>query len=101
MAPYGARTSGDLRPRIDTKNGQEVLRLERRRLVAVLGDIDALSPRLWLEAVRQGVHRARQGVWLSDGARGFWRWFSEHFAPYAMGILDFYHVAQNLWNGIS
>jgi len=82
-----------------TRTGQEVPRLERRRLVAVLGDIDALSPRLWLEAVRQGILRAQQVAWLSDGARGFWRLFSERLARYATGILDFYHAAQNLWKG--
>jgi len=38
-----------------TRTGEPVTHLERRRLVAVLGDIDALRPRLWLEAVRQGV----------------------------------------------
>jgi hypothetical protein len=82
-----------------TRTGQEVSRLERRRLVAVLGDIDALSPRLWLEAVRQGILSAQQVVWLSDGARGFWRLFFVCFAQYAIGILDFYHTTQNLWKG--
>lgn len=82
-----------------TRTGQEVPRLERRRLVAVLGDLDALSPRLWLEAVRQGILSAQQVVWLSDGARGLWRLFAERLARYAMGILDFYHAAQNLWKG--
>lgn len=85
-----------------TRTGQEVPRLERRRLVAAgvaVGDIDALSPRLWLEALRQGVLRAPQVIWLSDGARGLWRLFSERLAGRATGILDFYHAAQNLWKG--
>jgi hypothetical protein len=77
--------------------GEEVTRLERRRLVAVLGDIDALSPRLWLEAMRQGVQTAKVVVWLSDGGRGLWRLFRERFEGTAIGILDFYHAAQNLW----
>src|SRR4029453_10381232 len=50
-----------------------ITRLRQRRLVAVLGDIEALKPRLWLEAVRQGLSTAPQVVWLSDGARGLWR----------------------------
>ncbi|PKN43430.1 MAG: ISKra4 family transposase [Deltaproteobacteria bacterium HGW-Deltaproteobacteria-17] len=82
-----------------TRAGQEVTRLERRRLVAVLGDIDALAPRLWLEALRQGIGQAKQVAWLSDGARGLWRLFSEHLRQYATGILDFYHAAQNVWKG--
>ncbi len=32
--------------------------LHQRRLVAVLGDIDALRSRLWLEALRQGLRQA-------------------------------------------
>ena len=82
-----------------TKTGQQVTQLTQRRLVAVLGDIDELNPRLWLEAVRQGVLSSQRVVWLSDGGRGFWRLFEARFAKYATGILDFYHAAQNLWKG--
>ena len=56
-----------------TRTGQLVTRLHQRRLVAVLGDIEALTPRLWLEAVCQGSRSAAQVVWLSDGGRGWWR----------------------------
>jgi hypothetical protein len=82
-----------------TKAGKRVTHLTQRRLVAVLGDIDTLSPRLWLEALRQGIRRSQRVVWLSDGGRGFWRLFDQRFAQYATGILDFYHAAQNLWKG--
>jgi hypothetical protein len=82
-----------------TKAGKRVAQLKQRRLVAVLGDIDALKPRLWLESVRQGILSSQRVVWLSDGGRGFWRLFDERFAQYATGILDFYHAAQNLWKG--
>jgi len=82
-----------------TRTGQEEPRLERRRVVAVLGDIHALSPRLWLEAVRQGVLAAGTVAWLSDGGHGLWGVFTARFARYALGILDFYHAAQNLWKG--
>jgi hypothetical protein len=81
------------------KAGQRVTRLTQRRLVAVLGDIEALKPRLWLEAIRQGLLHRPQVVWLADGGRGFWRLFDERLAQYATGILDFYHAAQNLWKG--
>jgi hypothetical protein len=80
-----------------TRTGQVVTRLAQRRLVAVLGDIEALAPRLWLEAVSQGLLAASQVVWLSDGGRGFWRLFEERFARQGTGILDFYHAAQHLW----
>jgi len=81
------------------KAGQQVTRLKQRRLVAVLGDIDALKPRLWLEAVRQGLLTSPTVVWLADGGRGFWRLFDQCLAQFATGILDFYHAAQNLWKG--
>jgi hypothetical protein len=82
-----------------TRTGQVVSRLAQRRLVAVLGDIEAFTPRLWLEALRQGITHAPHVVWLSDGGRGLWRLFDERFAVYARGILDFYHAAQQLWKG--
>lgn len=82
-----------------TRTGKVVARLHQRRLVAVFGDIDALQQRLWLEALRQGIMHASQVVWLSDGARGLWRLFDERFTAYAIGVLDFYHAAQQLWKG--
>ena len=82
-----------------TRTDQCVTRLQQRRLVAVLGDIEMLKPRLWLEALRQGIVRAPQVIWLSDGGRGLWRLFEERFAGHARGILDFYHAAQQLWKG--
>ena len=51
--------------------------------------MEALTSRLWLEAVRQGITSAPRVVWLSDGARGLWRVFDECFAAYATGVLDF------------
>jgi hypothetical protein len=85
-----------------TRQGTRVTRLCQRRLVAVLGTIDELAPRLWLEAVRQGVRTAVQVVWLSDGGRGLWNVFQRLFqAVGAVAILDFYHAAQNLYKGAS
>jgi hypothetical protein len=82
-----------------TRAGQVVTRLHQRRLVAVLGTIEVFKPRLWLEAVRQGITSAPRVVWLSDGARGLWCLFEECFTAYATGVLDFYHAAQHLWKG--
>jgi hypothetical protein len=68
--------------------------LHQRRLVSVLGGIDFLRPRLWLEALRQGVLTAPRVVWLSDGGVGFWGLYAAWFAAYAIGILDFYHAVE-------
>ncbi len=48
-----------------------VRREVKMAVLARLGRIDALHPRLWLEALRQGVLTAPQGVWFSDGGIGF------------------------------
>ena len=82
-----------------TRTGKSVARLHQRRLVAVLGDIEALKPRLGLAAVRQGISTAPQVVWSSEGARGLWRLYDERLAASATGILDFYHAVQYLWTG--
>jgi hypothetical protein len=82
-----------------TRTGQCVPRLQQRRLGTVLGDIEMRKPRLWLEALRQGIVCAPQVIWLSDGGRGVGRLFEERFAGHARGILDFDHAAQQLWKG--
>jgi hypothetical protein len=80
-----------------TRRGESVTRLEQRRVVGVLGDTAALQARLWLEARRQAITSSPTVVWISDGARGLWNIFAACFAPYAIGVLDFYHVMQNIW----
>lgn len=85
---------------VRTRAGKMIPRLHHHRVAAVLGDIDALSERMYLESLKQGLQEAPQVVWLSDGARGLWRVFDERFQPYATGVLDFYHAAQNLWAGV-
>jgi len=82
-----------------TRTGKRVPYLSQRRLVAVLGDIEAFGARLWLASIQQGLLSSPHVVWLSDGGQGFWRLFDERFATYATGVLDFYHAAQNLWKG--
>lgn len=80
-----------------TRTGNRVTQLCHRRVVAVRGDLESFMPRLTLEAHRQSVTTAPQVVWLRDGAKGFWRVYQECFAPWAVGILDFYHAAGHLW----
>jgi hypothetical protein len=85
---------------VPTRAGKLIPRLDHHRVTAVLGSIDELSERMWLESLKQGVKAAPQVVWLSDGARGLWRLFDQRFQAYATGVLDFYHVAQNVWSGV-
>lgn len=83
-----------------TRAGKAITRLHRHRVAAVLGNVDELSERMWLEALKQGIKQAVQVVWLSDGGRGLWRLFDERFCSCAMGVLDFYHATQNIWSGV-
>lgn len=83
------------------RRGTDVVKIQRKKVVAVLGNIDQLRDRLWLEALKPGIRRAPQVVWISDGARGLWRIFRERLADLAIGILDFYHAAQNIWKAAS
>ena len=80
-----------------TRTRKRVTPLHQRRFVAVLRDIEALQPRLSLEALHQRILSTSQVLWLSDGARALSRLFHERFVAYATGILHFYHAVQNLW----
>lgn len=92
---------GVRRKKGDSAKKQAQTELVQRRLVACLGTVDDLGQRLWLQALRSGITTAEQVVWISDGARGFWRLFQAYFADYAVGILDFYHAAQYLFKAVT
>lgn len=113
LRPHGGRPEGQIQWRevkvgvlarlrsYRNRDGKVVTRLAKRRLVAVLGDIDEFKVRFWFEALRQGIRSTETVVWLSDGGRGFWGLYEEFLRGYGQGILDFYHAAQNLWKGAS
>lgn len=79
-----------------TRANKVVPQLLRRRLVAVLGDIDEFIPLLQLEAHKQAFEDAPNVIWLSDGGRGFWRVYRTLFSHCAVAVLDFYHAAGHL-----
>ena len=79
------------------RNGEAVTQLYHRRVVGVLGDIEAFMPRLKLEAQRQSFEQAPKVLWICDGVKGFWRIYDTYFKSCALGILDFYHAAGHLW----
>ncbi|MFM7427304.1 MAG: ISKra4 family transposase [Elainella sp.] len=79
-----------------TREQRNKTQLGQRRLVAVLGDVDALASLLKAQALRQGWSPEIASAWISDGAKGLWRVYQEQFAQGAVGILDFYHAVQHL-----
>jgi len=81
------------------KKGKEISFIIRRRLVAVLGGIEDFKLRMQLASVKAGILEAPIVVWLSDGGHGYQGVFYKLFSGLAIGILDYYHAAQNLWKG--
>ncbi len=82
-----------------TRKGKEISFLARKRVTAVLGDIEAFKSRMRLASLKEGLLEAGVVVWLSDGGSGFRGVFHDLFAGRAQGIPDFCHAAQNLWKG--
>ena len=56
-----------------------------------------LGRRLNWEALREGLGRARQMLFLGDGAEWVWNLKQDRWNQ-ALGLLDFYHASQHLWN---
>lgn len=86
-------------PRV-RESGQPVVVLKQRRVVAVWGEMEALKPRWWLQALRPGLEQAPRVVWLSDAGAGLWRACRELFGACAPGILDFYPAGQKVWKAV-
>src|SRR5579863_6164698 len=56
-----------------------------------------LGRRLNWEALREGLGRARQTLYLGDGAPWVWNLKQDRWNS-AVGLLDFYHASEHLWN---
>lgn len=56
-----------------------------------------LGRRLNWEALREGMARARQMLFLGDGAEWVWNLKKDRWNQ-AIGLLDFYHGSQHLWD---
>ena len=65
-------------------------------IVSWQGEAGELGRRLNWEAVRGGLGRARQTLFLGDGAAWIWNLQQDRWAS-ATGLLDFYHGSQHLW----
>jgi len=56
-----------------------------------------LGRRLNWEALREGLGRAEQSLYLGDGAEWVWNLKQDRWKE-AVGLLDFYHGSEHLWN---
>lgn len=65
-------------------------------VVSWQGEPLELGRRLWCEAQREGMGRARNTLFLGDGAAWVWGVKADRFA-HAHELLDFFHASQHLW----
>jgi hypothetical protein len=65
-------------------------------VVSLVGEPLELGQRLHWEAQRGGLGRARQQLFLGDGATWIWNLQQDRWAK-AVGLLDFFHASQHLW----
>jgi hypothetical protein len=66
-------------------------------IVSWQGEPMELGRRLQWEGLRGGLGRARNLLFLGDGAPWIWNLQQDRWAG-AIGLLDFYHASQHLWN---
>jgi hypothetical protein len=65
-------------------------------VVSWQGEPGELGRRLHWEALRGGLGRAQQTLFLGDGAPWIWNLQQDRWGG-AIGLLDFYHGSQHLW----
>ena len=70
--------------------------LEDKVVISWQGAPGELGRRLHLEALRGGLGRARQTLFLGDGAPWIWNLKQDRWSS-ALELLDFYHGSQHLW----
>jgi hypothetical protein len=71
--------------------------IQDKVIVHCQGDALELGQRLNWEALRGGLGRARQSLFLGDGAPWIWNLKKDRWNQ-ALGLLDFYHGSQHLWS---
>lgn len=64
--------------------------------VAAIETSEEFGPRIYAEARRRGLDRAKKVVVIADGAPWIWILARIHF-PGAIEILDLYHAREHLW----
>ena len=68
-----------------------------KRVIATYESHDALFKMLKKDAVKRG-YGVKPSLFLGDGSEHIWRGQREYF-PLAVAIVDWYHVAEKVWEG--
>lgn len=72
----------------------------RAEAISYYGDIqeaEAFGRLVYLTGRQRGAHRAKELVFVADGAKWIWNLVEEHF-PHAVQIVDWYHATEYIWN---
>ena len=64
--------------------------------VASAGGPESIGRKLYAEALRRGLHKAKRVYVIADGAVWIWR-VAEKYFPGSVEELDFYHASEHLW----
>ena len=75
--------------------GRPIRDLASTSFVGAIESVEPFGWRVYDEAVRRGLHRARRVVVLSDGAQWAKNLAETHF-PRALHIIDYYHAAEHV-----
>lgn len=85
--------------RLDSRGAPEKGRpiLLNSNYLATRAGPEHFSKLVYMEAVRMGLFRAKEVLFVADGALWIWNIARDRFS-YAKGVLDFYHASSHLWN---
>ena len=81
---------------VDDK-GNPVREADSTTYVGKIENVESFGERLYAEAVRRGLNKAKKVTVIGDGAPWVWNLADLHF-PGAIQIVDFYHAAEHLGN---
>jgi len=76
--------------------GKEIARAVHKRFVAVWTGKEEFRRQMAYESRKHRIKNNALCAWISDGGKGFWNIYEDIFFHKAIGILDFYHLMENL-----
>ncbi len=79
------------------KNGDPYAEIQKKKMVSSIAEgVEPFKKMLYAAAVEKGLNRAKDVVFISDGAIWLGKCKEEYF-PNAVQILDWYHAVEHLW----
>ena len=80
-----------------TKKGEKYKVIKQKKFVSSIAEgVDPFKKMLYAAAIEKGLRKAKQVIFLCDGASWLAKCKDEYF-PNSIQILDWYHAVENLW----